>query len=183
MPPPDQKQIFVDAAGTPHTEMDLAYPDGTNPGKITLSISSNRPPQERNEALEEYKNLAEVLKFDAKVDKEKGSIAIETGTRSPEGLMMFISSSLEERGLVKPGEAHKNIEAVLRLEDPSFAIPQQEMSAAMMAAMSQVKEAGAALVLASAGTRHTTQQEEHTAPQRVPNVAVEQGAARGRGVV
>jgi hypothetical protein len=178
---PNLNHEFVDAFGTPHTQMEMAYPDGAAPGKITLSISANRPPDERNAALDEYKSLAEVLKFDAKIDKEKGAMEIDTGSRSPEGLMLFMAASLEDRGLVVKGEAHKGIEAVLRHEEQELGIQQPEMSASMKAAMNQAHITGATIAFAKSGAVFSAADHEQSAAQVVPNVA-EKVAGRGQGI-
>jgi len=175
---PALKHEYVDPKGNPFTDLVMSYPDDKNPGKITLTISSNRTAEERHEALEEFKSFAQAVKLDAKIDEKKGSIEINTGTRSPEGAMLYISSRLEEMGLVKKGEAHKGIEAVLRHDDQSFAFPaMEELSANMQSAVYHAHGTGAPAALARSGAKFSAAEIENP----IPLVAGIAGQNIGRG--
>lgn len=177
---PNFQHEFADAAGKrPHTTIDVAYPGDGNQGKITLSISSNRTPQERAEAMAEYKDLAHVLKFEAHLDKEKGTLTVHTGSRSPEGLVLMISNRLEDSGLVQKGEGHHAIAAMMNHEETQLGIASQAHGNPMMAALKQAQS----LKVAHASIQHTTEAKGHTEPvrERLASAAVVEPGNRNLG--
>ncbi len=146
--------------------MEITYPGDGKEGQIKLSISPNRPAHERQDAHREHKELAKVLNFNAVELKhpetgEVTGLVINTGDRHPSAYAMFMAQTLEDKNLVKQGEASPGITTMLthmhEHDKQLYMMKAPEVSDPMKAALDRARDMGVAKI----DIKHTTPGHEY----------------------